>query len=227
MLFALAELAGRNDLFHILDLNPSGAKVLGSTKQTIKVSSTIRGDDTLLVTADRAADDTGRNLDIEITAYDARVPAKLIQVQRAVVEAKRPDVWSSSNIVWNFQRTSWLSLGDGVGILAIPLRVEAWSRQNLKGNFDGYILYDVSRTAGISRRLNVSHVASEKYYNCYENKRLAEQLYVINGTITTTKGHSILATNLKTGINRWKLEITNSSVIQRCSKWNEQTSWVN
>lgn len=219
-----AELSGENDLFNVLDLNPkTGVKVVG--QQEIKISS-IHGDDSLLVTVSQTGDDTGRSLDIEVTAYDARVPATLIQVQVFAGE-KRPVVWSSSKVHWDVLGSSWLSVGDGVGILAIPLRVEAYSKQNLKGNFDGYFLYDVSR-AGISQRFNISHVASERYYNCYVNKRLTEGVFVVgNGTLMTTKGHSILSTNLKTGANLWKLEVTNSSAIQRCSKWYEPNFWVN
>jgi hypothetical protein len=201
-------------LTHALDLNPTGVKVL-SSKQQIKVLSAIHIDDSLLVTSSPANFlNDGQN---EIIVYDARVPATLVQVQRYVVNN---DIsFGSSSANWDFYTSSWLSNGDGVGILAIPLRVRDLTQQNPKGNFDGYMLYDVSLTAGVSRRSNVSHVESEKYYKCYENKLLAERLIVINGTMTTTKGHSILSTNLKTGRNRWKLEITNSSKLKCCFSW--------
>ena len=172
-------------------------------------------DDTLLVTAG------GKDIKI----YEARVPGKLIQVQRFVME-KRPDTWSRSYIEWGVRASSWLSLGDGIGLWAIPVRVRAYNKQN-QGNFDGYIVYEVSRT-GISRRFNVSHVASENYNDCYEDKRLSEGLLVINGSITTTKGHSILSTNVKTGSNLWKLVISNSSAVKCCSIWikPESATWL-
>lgn len=211
--WVVAELTGSNDLFNVVDLNPTtGAKKLG--QQEIKMSRDIftasvstHGDDTVLVNADAK----------KVTVYDISVPAKLSQVQSFVV-GKNPDAWSSSSVRWDVLRSSWVSLGDGVGILAIPLRVTAYSQKYSKGNFDGYILYNISRT-GISRQFNISHVASEDYYNCYENKLLTERLMAMNGAIMTAKGHSILSTNLKTGKNLWKLEVANSTVLKCCNIW--------
>ena len=93
-----------------------GAKVFG--KQKIRgfspyVLSTVYADDTLLVTVGPSHGDTDNSLEMEITVYDSRVPAKVIQLQRSVLE-KRPEVWSDSNVNWDFERSSWISLGKRV-----------------------------------------------------------------------------------------------------------------
>lgn len=187
------------------------------SKQQIKLSSPIHIDDTLLVTIGRR--------DIfekdQIAVYDARVPAKLMQIQSSAVDFLS-GAWVSSNgirITWDFQSSRWFSLSDGFGILVIPLRFYTIRKPDA-GSFDGYILYDVSLTAGISRRFNISHVQSDKYYDCYETKRFVERVFVINGsTITTTKGHSILSTNFQTGRQRSRVEIPNLSNRKCCVDW--------
>jgi uncharacterized secreted protein with C-terminal beta-propeller domain len=114
----------QTDPFYVLDLNPAGAKVLGEL-QISGFSSyiqSINADDTLLVAVGQEADADGRILGVQVTLFDATNPAKPIQLQRTVVE-QEPDVWSSSSVQWDFKSFRWLSLGDGVGILIIPLQV--------------------------------------------------------------------------------------------------------
>lgn len=157
----------------------------------------------------------------KITIYDARDPTKLVQIQSSAVDMQS-DLWVSSGASadWQFFRASWFSVRDGVGIMAVPLRFT--NRQ--KANFDGYMLYDVSLTAGVSRRFSVSHVDADKYYDCYDDNVLADRVLFVttNGTSTTimtTKGHSILSANLQSGRRRWRLEIPSSSNRKCCFSW--------
>ena len=201
-------------LTDVLNLNPNGAKVL-SSKQQIQVTYPIHIDGTLMVTISPYSSLGGQD---EIIVYDTRVPATLVQVQRYVVNT---NLLVGSRADWEFYRSRWLSLDDGVGVLAIPLRVIDPRQLNPNGNFDGYMSYDISLAAGVYRHFNVSHVESKKYHDCYEYKAFAGRLIVINNgtTITTTKGHSIVSTNLKTGRNRWKLEAPNLSNRKCCASW--------
>jgi uncharacterized secreted protein with C-terminal beta-propeller domain len=122
------------------------AKVLGELLISgfSSYMQSINADDTLLVAVGQEADADGRILGVQVTLFDATNPTKPIQLQRTVVE-QESDVWSSSSVQWDFKSFRWLSLGDGVGILIIPLQVVAFMSNDPTGNFDGFFLYDVSR----------------------------------------------------------------------------------
>ena len=209
----------QTDPFYVLDLNPAGAKVLGEL-QISGFSSyiqSINADDTLLVAVGQEADADGRILGVQVTLFDGTNPAKPIQLQRAVVE-QESDVWSSSSVQWDFKSFRWLSLGDGVGILIIPLQVVAFNSNAQTGNFDGFFLYDVSRS-GISQRMNITHVASQDFYGCYYHASLPERSFVFNGNVTTMKGHSVISTDLDSGKRRWKLDMPKPTDTNQCVFW--------
>jgi hypothetical protein len=117
-------------------------------------------------------------------------------LHNATVE-KDQDAWSSSDATYDFKAFRWLSLGEETGVVILPVRVQSWS-QNATGNFDGFFVYDVSRQ-GISLRFNISHVASEDFFGCYSSAQLPQRSMVFNGNVTTTKGHSVVSTDLDTG----------------------------
>jgi hypothetical protein len=154
---------------------------------------------------------------VQVTLFDATNPAKPIQLQRAVVE-QEADVWSSSTVQWDFKSFRWLSLGDGVGILIIPLQVVAYNSNSPTGNFDGFFLYDVSRT-GISQRMNITHAASQDFYGCYYQAYLPERSFVFNGNVTTMKGHSVISTDLDTSEQRWMLDMPKPTDTNECVFW--------
>ena len=104
----------QSDLFHVLDLDPTSAKMLDRQKISIfsPTMQSIIADDSLLVTAGITGVDPVKSIDIEITAYDARAPVKLVKQQLFVVE-KRPPMYESFEL-WDFHSSTWLSLGDGL-----------------------------------------------------------------------------------------------------------------
>ena len=209
----------RTDPFYVLDLDPAGAKVLGEL-QISGFSSyiqSINADDTLLVAVGQEADKDGRVLGVQVTLFDATNASNPIQLQRAVVE-QQSDVWSSSSVQWDFKSFRWLSLGDGVGILIIPLQVVDYNSNDPTGNFDGFVLYDVSRT-GISQRLNITHVDSQDFYGCYYQAYLPERSFVFNGNVTTMKGHAVVSTDLNTGQRRWELDMPKPTDTNQCVYW--------
>jgi hypothetical protein len=125
------------------------------------IQSSINANDTLLVAVGQEADADGRILGVQVTLFDATNASNPIQLQRAVVE-QQPDVVVIQLrsvglqvlplvVAW---RWSWYS--------DHPLQVVAFNSNDPTGNFDGFILYDVSRT-GISQRMNITHVASQDF----------------------------------------------------------------
>ena len=208
----------QTDPFYVLDLNPAGAKVLGDL-QINGFSSyiqSINAADNLLVAVGQDADSDGRVLGVKISLFDATNPAKPVELQQFVVE-QDPDVYSSSLVQWDFKAFRWLSLADGVGILIMPLQIYSYNNE-LTGNFDGFVAYDVS-SAGISLRLNISHVESEQFYGCYYRAYLPERSFVFNGNVTTMKGHSVVSTDLDTSERRWTLDMPKPETKNDCVYW--------
>ena len=199
-------------------MNPSGAKVLGELEISGFSSyiQSINSDKSLLVAVGQEADNNGQILGVQISLYDVTNTAKPIQLHRFVAEEER-DVFSSSTVQWDFKSFRWLSLGDGVGILIIPIQIYSWNGSS-KGNFDGFVAYDVSRS-GISERLRISHVQSNQFYGCYYAAYLPDRSFVFNGNVMTMKGHSVVSTNLDTGLKRWTLNMPKPQDSDECVPW--------
>jgi hypothetical protein len=208
----------QTDPFYVLDLNPSGAKVLGEL-QINGFSSylqSINAADNLLVAVGQDASSDGFVLGVKISLFDATNPAKPVELQQFVAEQDF-DVYSISSVQWDVKAFRWLSLGDGVGILIMPLQIYSYDT-GLIDNFDGFVAYDVS-SAGISLRLNISHVESEQFYGCYYPAYLPERSFVFNGSVTTMKGHSVVSTDLDTSERRWTLEMPTPEATNECVYW--------
>jgi uncharacterized secreted protein with C-terminal beta-propeller domain len=199
-------------------LNPSKPAILGELKITGFSSylHSINDDNTLLVGVGEEADKDGMILGLKIALFDTSDPKSPKLLHNATVE-KDQDAWSSSDATYDFKAFRWLSLGEETGVVILPVRVQSWS-QNATGNFDGFFVYDVSRQ-GISLRFNISHVASEDFFGCYSSAQLPQRSMVFNGNVTTTKGHSVVSTDLDTGERKWKLDLPKPSNTDYCVAW--------
>jgi hypothetical protein len=209
----------QTDPFYVLSLDPTDAKQLGELEISGFSSyiDSINAENTLLVAVGQEADEEGAILGVQVTLFDATNATDPTLLHRFTVE-QDTDVWSSSSVSWDFKAFRWLSLGDEVGILIMPLRVQGYGAGSLDGNFDGFFAYDVSR-AGISERLNVSHVESRDFFGCYYGANLPERSLVFNGNVTTMKGHSVISTDLDSGEQRWKLDMPKPTGEKPCHFW--------
>lgn len=209
----------QTDPFYVLSLDPADAKQLGELEISGFSSyiDSINANNTLLVAVGQEADETGQILGVQITLFDATNATNPVLLHRFTIE-EDPDIWSSSDVAWDFKAFRWLPLGVEVGILIMPLRVVAYNTEDLDANFDGFFAYDVSR-AGISERLNISHVRSEDFYGCYYGANLPERSLVFNGNVTTMKGHSVISTDLDSGEQRWTLEMPKPQIENACREW--------
>jgi hypothetical protein len=197
-------------------MNPNGAKVLGELVISGFSSylHSINANDTLLVAVGEQTDSDGRILGIQISLFDSTDSMKPKQLHRFVVE-QDSEVWSSSSVQWDFKSFRWLSLGDSVGILIMPLQIFSMDG-NI--NFDGFKAYDVSRK-GITERLTITHADSSQIYGCYYPAYLPERSFVFNGDVTTMKGHSVISTDLDTGDKRWTLDMPKPEDKNDCQIW--------
>jgi uncharacterized secreted protein with C-terminal beta-propeller domain len=159
---------------------------------------------TLMLGVGQEANVNGTVLGLQVTLYDSTDPTNPSAIDRYSVEVDK-DVYSSSSVEWDFKALRYVRLGDDFGILIIPVRVDSYT--STEGNFDGFILLDISATA-ITERFNISHVDSEKFRRgCYYWARLPERSFVVNGNVTTLKGHSIQIHDLDSGLSTGSLDI--------------------
>jgi len=212
----------QTDPFYVLDLNPSDPSVLGELVITGFSSyiHSINDNNTLLVGVGQEADVNGTVLGLKISLFDATKPASPKEIQSAAVEIEE-NSWSSTDAIFDYKAFRWLSLGDGVGLVILPVRIDTWSQtgsESTTGNFDGFYVYNVSPD-GISLRFKISHVDSADFYGCYSDAYLPQRSFVFNGNVTTLKGHSVVSTDLDTGDQGWKFDLPKPANPYYCVVW--------
>ena len=208
----------RTDPFYVLNLtDPTNPMELGELSITGFSSylHSVNRDNTMLVAVGQEADANGRVLGAQVTLFDARDPTNPRDVQRYQIE-NDPNAWSSSSVEWDYKAFRWLSLGDSVGLVILPLYVRTWRNRN--ENFDGFLVLDVS-PSGISQRFNITHAQGEDFFGCYYWASLTQRSLVFNGNVTTLKGHSVLSTDLDTGTTTWELELMKPVNRNECVYW--------
>ena len=214
----------QTDPFYVLDLNPATPKVLGElvVNGFSSYIHSINDDNTLLVAVGEEADVNGTQLGVKIALFNATNPANPTEIASATVETDE-NTWSSSEASFDYKAFRWLSLGtQGAGVVILPLRIDAaWTDAGppTTGNFDGFYVYNVSPTDGISLRFKISHVQSQDFYGCYWGAYLPERSMVFNGNVTTLKGHSVVSTDLDTGKEVWTLDMPKPVDQNYCVMW--------
>lgn len=210
----------RTDPFYVVNLtDPKNPEAVGSLEITgfSAYIHSINSDNTLLLALGQEADEsTGFTLGLQLTLFDASDPANPKSLQRHTVETD-PNTYSFSTVEWDFKAFRYLSLGNDFGLAIVPLSINAgWEVTD--GNFDGFVIFDVSKE-GISERFRISHVESQDFWGCYYNAYLPERSLVFNGDVMTLKGHSIVSTNLDSGLNVWNLTLGKPENTTECVYW--------
>lgn len=76
-----------------------------------------------------------------------------------------------------------------------------------KGNFDGFVVYDVSANE-IKSSDEIQHASSyDMYYGCWYNARMPARSFVFKSKLTTILSHSVISTDLNTGDRLWDLNL--------------------
>jgi len=151
---------------------------------------------TLLLGVGQEADTDGRTLGVQIVLYDAGDPTKPKAI-RSFDYTLNPDIRAYSSAQFDKNAFRYVPLEDEKGILIMPMRLDVYN-DSPEGNFDGFILFDVSRE-GITERFSIPHVDPVAFRSrCYSSNSLEDRSFVVNGDVTTMKGHSIRKYNLDT-----------------------------
>jgi hypothetical protein len=155
---------------------------------------------------------------IQLSIFDIKSLSHPILIHRDVItEGIR--AWPNSTVTWDLRHLRWLSFDEGISIISLPLKIVSLNaRRGSKNNFDGYMIYNISHN-DISRLFNVSHVETEKLYECYYQAFLPERTLYYNENIISLKGHSVVAKSLSTGIEKWHLSMPLPSNKDDCMFW--------
>jgi hypothetical protein len=197
----------QTDPFYVIGFqDPENPEVLGELSITGFSSYLhfVNDAHTLLLGVGQEANVNGTVLGLQVTLYDSMDPTNPTAIDRYTVEVDE-DVYSSSSVQWDFKALRYVPLGADFGILIIPVRVDSFT--STEGNFDGFILLDIAATA-ITERFRIPHVESEDFrLGCYYWAQLPERSFVVNGNVTTLKGHSIQIHDLDSGQSTGSIDV--------------------
>ena len=208
----------RTDPFYVLNLtDPTNPGVLGELNVTGFSSylHSINTDNTMLVAVGQEADEEGFIVGLQLTLFNATDPHNPQVVHRYTIE-QDPDTFSSSTVEWDHKAFRYLRIAEEVGIVILPTYITNWATPS--DNFDGFLAFDV-RNGTISQRVSISHATGDDFFGCYYDARLAQRSLVFNGTVTTMKGHNVIATDLVTGNRTWLLDLIKPDLIENCHTW--------
>ena len=189
----------QTDPFYVVSFeNETSPVALGELQKTgfSNYLHFVNEENTLLLGVGQEADDEGRTIGVQIVLYDAKDPANPKDIHNFDYTLN-PDVRGYSSAQFDPKAFRYVSLENEVGILILPMQVDVHGSE--EGNFDGFILFDISAD-GIQERFSIEHVTSRDFrLGCYGFNRLPDRSFVVNGDVTTLKGHSIRKYNLDTG----------------------------
>ena len=88
--------------------------------------------------------------------------------------------------------------------LILPKSKYTWSDE---GNFDGFVVYDVSLGA-VKSSYEIQHASSYDMYNgCWYNAYMPARSFVFQSKLTTILSHSVKSTDLENGDQLWNLNL--------------------
>lgn len=102
-------------------------------------------------------------------------------------------------------------------LLIVPLTIYQTTEG---GYFDGFIVYDVDEEKKFSKLFTISH-QDDSAKSCWDNSFLPSRSLVFDGKVTTTKGHTAIASDLTTFQKLWTLNLDadRDENIDECYYW--------
>jgi len=200
----------RTDPFYATDMSNHSMPVEKSALKITGFSNYIHPydkDGNILITVGQDATDDGRILGLQVSIFNATDLSNLSLLFRHSVE-NETNVWSSSDALFDHKAFRFLQESKK---LIIPTSIRSYEKGY---DFDGFLILNVTVDTGISLDFKISQV--EKPNNsdyCWYNGYLEGRSLVHNGILTTLKGHSILAHNLDTQDEVWRLNLYQNNTV--------------
>jgi hypothetical protein len=114
---------------------------------------------------------------------------------------------SESDSQWEHKSFRYLKESN---VLILPASVY----RSKDGNFDGFLVFD-AKVDGITPMYNVSHVKSSDMSNyCWYSAYLSPRSMVVDGKLTTMKGHTVQSHNLADGNYLWDFNMDKEVVAE-------------
>ena len=156
------------------------------------------------------ADEFGRVLGLQISLFNTTDPTHPTLLDRYVLEESD---WSSSSVQWEYEAFRYLKIDDETGRLILP--VNYYSSDG--SFFDGFYVFGVNNSEGVSFLFEISHV-DDPQGNCYYcGASLQDRSFVIDGNVITLTGKSARSHDLDTGSFLWGLDFAWES--DNCCYW--------
>ena len=200
----------QTDPFYAIDMSNHSMPVEKSALKITGFSNYIHPydkDGNILITVGQDATDDGRILGLQVSIFNATDLSNLSLLFRHSVE-NETNVGSFSNALFDHKAFRFLQESKK---LIIPASI----RSNEKGyDFDGFLILNVTVDTGISLDFKINQVEKpNNSYYCWYNGYLEGRSLVHNGILTTLKGHSILAHNLDTQDEVWRLNLDQNNTV--------------
>ena len=200
----------QTDPFYAIDMSNHSMPVEKSALKITGFSNYIHPydkDGNILITVGQDASNEGRVLGLQVSIFNATDLSNLSLLFRHNVE-NETDVWSSSDALFDHKAFRFLQKSKK---LIIPASIRSHGRGN---DFDGFIILNVTVDTGISLDFKINQVEQPDHFNyCWYDGYLEGRSLVHNGIITTLKGHSILAYNLQTQDEVWRLNLDQNNTV--------------
>ena len=172
----------------------------------------------ILIGLGREADDTGRDIGMQLSLFDVTTRSEPTLIARLVIESGRG--WTGTSADWEPKAFRYLKLDDKRGRLIIPITSGSYDGSSY---FDGFAVFKIDANLGfddaISWEDDISHAPSDDNRGiCYScGYYLAERSFVISGNVYTIKGHSALGHDLDTFEELWRVDFTTGD--DECCYW--------
>eukprot|EP00585_Thalassiosira_rotula_P013334 CAMPEP_0196131514 /NCGR_PEP_ID=MMETSP0910-20130528/1486_1 /TAXON_ID=49265 /ORGANISM="Thalassiosira rotula, Strain GSO102" /LENGTH=919 /DNA_ID=CAMNT_0041390991 /DNA_START=228 /DNA_END=2987 /DNA_ORIENTATION=- len=147
---------------------------------------------------------TGSNDGAKISLFDVSDPTNPTE------NATYIDLGAYSSADNDFYSFRYLNLNQK---LILPKR--KYTRRP-EGNFDGFIVYDI-RLGNITPSYEIEHANSNDiYFGCWYNARMPARSLVFQSQLTTILSHSVISTDLGTGVQNWNMSLDNGIDQMEC-----------
>ncbi len=198
------------DPFFTLDLSdPTNPQVLGELKVP-GFSNQLHpiGENHILAIGQDADEEEGFARGLQVALFDVTDLANPVQSFKHVVEG-----WSSSGAQHDHRAFRYLESREK---LILPL-----SNSTTEGFFDGFQIYNVSTTDGISVAGQIEHQESSSSQNsfCYSSAYLSPRSLVFGDQLVTLKGHSVASHDFDSLTNQWTLQLDDGQNHETCYPW--------
>eukprot|EP01083_Nonionella_stella_P016342 45654_1 len=200
------------DPFYIFDLSdPTSPEKMGELEipgfSSYLHPIEIDGVPLMLGVGEHANETTGRTTGLKISLFDISDPTSPTENATFIDEG----AYSSAGN--DYKSFRYLKISQK---LILPKSEYTWSE---KGNFDGFVVYDVGMNE-IAPTYEIQHASSyDMYRGCWYDAYMPARSFVFQSKLTTILSHSVISTDLENGDKLWNMSLDEGLNNTRCAPY--------